>query len=76
MKARDIRVGDMYIDPQSGVPIWTVTEIVDVVPSHVKVRVQHREGGGQLSWYPDEELRNVSTTKNSTGPTAAAWVRL
>lgn len=78
MKARDIRVGDVYADttdstPES--PVYRVEEIVDVVPSHVKARVRYRDGGdGLRAWVPDHEVPLVST-ENSTGPTAAEWVR-
>ena len=60
MKARDIQVGDTYIDPQSGVPIWVVQKIVDVVPSHVKVSVSTRtEPDVLIAWDPSDEVENI-----------------
>lgn len=74
-RAHQIRVGDMLPHPTAGEPAYRVIAIEDVVPSHVKVRVRYRDGGdGLRAWRPDQEVPIIET-EDSTGPTAAEWVR-
>lgn len=57
MKATEVQAGDRYHDPASGIPIYIVLEIIDVVPSHVKVLIEYQAGGtGIRTWDPNDDV--------------------
>jgi hypothetical protein len=54
MKARDIQVGDYFIDPETGMPFYVVSEIL---PIQVRVVVEYRDGGDSYrTWELDDDI--------------------
>lgn len=56
MKAHEIKAGDQLVE--FGLVTYTVEEVVDVVPSHVKARVRYELDmtTGLRAWDPYDEV--------------------